>query len=665
MALSLTRFIKGLILSEENDSTKKFNLSINPSATTGTTTTLQASQTANRILTLPDETGTLVGPTNTATLTNKTIDADLNPLSNIPLTALKTVLADANKLLARDGSGAVVSTAVTLPSSAIVGVSDIQTLTNKTIDGDNNTVQDLALSSLKTVLADANKTLTRDGSGAVVSTAITYPSGTIVGTTDNQTLTNKTIDGDNNTVQDLALASLKTVLADASKFLVRDASGIVVSNTKAVPSGDVVGTSDAQVLTNKDIDGGTASNTHRITLPKAILATLTGLTRKEATLVYATDTQDVYIDDGVSLTALGGGGGTPTGDPNTLAYFDSLGDLNDNTDAKFISSNNAMSFGSTTSGAGALTASSTGSLVHGRSDTGGAVVASGEGSHAHGVATSSGSDVTASGVGSNAHGLAEDGSSIFADTGSTAFGYTSGNSAALITAANNGSFAHGRAQFGAISATGQGATAFGNTVNATSAITASGAGSVAGGKAETTGLITASGIGSMAFGRSTSSADPHTASGHASVAFGESVVNAVYACLANGRFAAISGTATAWVATDPLFVLGIGASTGSEENALAVHKNGDIKLFRTITTAGTTGAQTINKPAGSVNFAIATSSLVVTNSLVNVDSIVICSVQTADATAVMKNVVPTAGSFTITLNAATTAETRVSFLVIN
>lgn len=76
------------------------------------------------------------------------------------------------------------------------------------------------------------------------------------------TLTNKTIDDDNNTIQNIALTGLKTVLADASKFLVRDASGIVVSNTKAVPTGDVVGTSDSQVLTNKTIDADASTITN-------------------------------------------------------------------------------------------------------------------------------------------------------------------------------------------------------------------------------------------------------------------------------------------------------------------------------------------------------------------------------------------------------------------
>lgn len=88
-------------------------------------------------------------------------------------------------------------------------------------------------------------------------------------------------------------------------------------------------------------------------------------------------------------------------------------------------------------------------------------------------------------------------------------------------------------------------------------------------------------------------------------------------------------------------------------------------LSATNTAGGTTGAQTINKPSGTVNFAAAATSLVVTNSLVSTSSIVFAVVRTADATATIKNVVPAAGSFTITLGAAATAETSVGFLVIN
>lgn len=62
-------------------------------------------------------------------------------------------------------------------------------------------------------------------------------------------------------------------------------------------------------LTNKDYDGGTASNARRMTLPKSTFATLSGLTRKVATLFWATDRNKVFVDDGASIRGIGGGGG--------------------------------------------------------------------------------------------------------------------------------------------------------------------------------------------------------------------------------------------------------------------------------------------------------------------------------------------------------------------
>ena len=66
-----------------------------------------------------------------------------------------------------------------------------------------------------------------------------------------------------------------------------------------------------------------------------------------------------------------------------------------------------------------------------------------------------------------------------------------------------------------------------------------------------------------------------------------------------------------------------------------------------------------------MNFAADATSLVVTNNLVTTSSIVFAVIRTNDATAIIKNVVPAAGSFTINLNAAATAETSVGFNVIN
>ncbi len=92
---------------------------------------------------------------------------------------------------------------------------------------------------------------------------------------------------------------------------------------------------------------------------------------------------------------------------------------------------------------------------------------------------------------------------------------------------------------------------------------------------------------------------------------------------------------------------------------------GQIVLDRTLTPTGTTTPQTINKIAGSFNLAAAESSKVITNSFVNENSLVICVVQSNDTTAILKNVVPAAGSFTCRTTAAVTAETRIGFVVLN
>jgi hypothetical protein len=98
---------------------------------------------------------------------------------------------------------------------------------------------------------------------------------------------------------------------------------------------------------------------------------------------------------------------------------------------------------------------------------------------------------------------------------------------------------------------------------------------------------------------------------------------------------------------------------------LRLKANGLLSQPGTNTASGTTGAQTINKPTGSVNFAAGATSLTVTNSLVTTSSLIFCQVMTNDATATSAQAVGGSGSFTITLNAAATAETKIAFWVIN
>jgi hypothetical protein len=113
----------------------------------------------------------------------------------------------------------------------------------------------------------------------------------------------------------------------------------------------------------------------------------------------------------------------------------------------------------------------------------------------------------------------------------------------------------------------------------------------------------------------------------------------------------------------------IAAATGRYnlymDGTAANYFGGDMQFNKTVTAAGTTGAQTISKNAGTVNFAAAATSLVVTNTLVTANSIIICTVGTNDTTMKSVSAVAAAGSFTIYSNAAATAETRVNFIVIN
>jgi hypothetical protein len=110
-------------------------------------------------------------------------------------------------------------------------------------------------------------------------------------------------------------------------------------------------------------------------------------------------------------------------------------------------------------------------------------------------------------------------------------------------------------------------------------------------------------------------------------------------------------------------VLGLGTGTAaSVAGALSLN---EIRLSKTITAAGTTGAQTINNSTGSVNFAAAATSLVVTNSLCTVNSVIQVTVATNDTTMRSVIAVAAAGSFTIFAGVAPTTETRVNFTLTN
>lgn len=184
MAFKPFKILKGLLIKEENTNTPK-QIEITPGGTSNTKTTILASQTTDKTLTLPDATDTLVGKATTDVLTNKSIDADTNTITNIENADIKAAAAiDASKIANGTVSNAEFQQIDGLTSSA-VGTTQAQTLTSKTISGASNTISNVSYSSLiltnSIVNADiatgANIDASKLGTGVVDNTEFNYLNG--------------------------------------------------------------------------------------------------------------------------------------------------------------------------------------------------------------------------------------------------------------------------------------------------------------------------------------------------------------------------------------------------------------------------------------------------------------------------------------------------------
>lgn len=251
-------------IQDEGDATKIAKLQV-AGITTGTT----------RTFSVPDADGTLVLAALAQTLTNKTIDADSNTISNI----------DNNEIKA----------------AAAIAVDKLAALTTDRV----------AITDGSGFLAVSAATATEAGYLSGVTSSIQSQLDTKITETSVNTLTNKTMDGDLNTFSDVGITSLKTEVAQADKFISRDGSGVVI-DTVDVPAGDVVGTTDSQTLTNKaitgaNIDQGTASDTQRIVLPKETTVNLDALTDTQALIAYDTTQNLPVYNAGAGWVALEAG----------------------------------------------------------------------------------------------------------------------------------------------------------------------------------------------------------------------------------------------------------------------------------------------------------------------------------------------------------------------
>lgn len=235
---------------DASDATKRFGWTLS-GATTGTTITLISAHTANRSITLPDATTTLVGTDTTQTLSNKTFTApvlgvatatSINGLTITTSTGTLTIasakvltISNTITMTATDGSTAAfgaggtvayvankLSVFASTTSAELAGVISDETGSGSLVFGTAPVLR------LPTVVdtSDTTKVLTWQLSGATASRtltlisshtnnrSITYPDATttLVGTDTTQTLTNKTLTSPVMTTPTLGVASATNII---------------------------------------------------------------------------------------------------------------------------------------------------------------------------------------------------------------------------------------------------------------------------------------------------------------------------------------------------------------------------------------------------------------------------------------------------------------------
>lgn len=143
-----------------------------------------------------------------------------------------------------------------------------------------------------------------------------------------------------------------------------------------------------------------------------------------------------------------------------------------------------------------------------------------------------------------------------------------------------------------------------------------------------------------------------------------SVASDMVSRLPSGKFlwSVDGGTTAEFVVKDTAVAAGVDDAVTLGEPSVGWKQ---VYAAYTDTSGGVTGNRTINKMAGSVNFAAGMSTVVVTNSVVTTSSKVFAAISTSGSSGVIGSVVPGSGSFAIVMSTNPAAETRVQWFVLS
>jgi len=153
--------------------------------------------------------------------------------------ANKIASATTNNVIKQDGNGDLVDTGHATAGSAFVGITDTQTLTNKTLTSPVLTspvVSDLTLSDGSIIVegatADAfETTMTFEDPTADRTVTVQDATDVLVGRDTTDTLTNKSIDADNNTITNLDASTVDFTLATGGAW------SIATGTSQVIPAG--------------------------------------------------------------------------------------------------------------------------------------------------------------------------------------------------------------------------------------------------------------------------------------------------------------------------------------------------------------------------------------------------------------------------------------------